>query len=180
MSHLPTHARRPAGLGEVCICARPAVVVFTGGRFADIGYCGAPSRRTECPVVLRAAPPQPLPAPPGAPGRGAWPRVHRVWCDRAACQFDPERSGEGTHVGPETTLAPAGAGRVELRLVEPVPGGPVGVALLVTAAELDARGAFVEVTAGVDLTVPEATKLAELLVEHAEHVEQAERFGGVR
>ena len=110
----------------------------------------------------------------GCPRAGAWPRVHRVWCDRSACQLDPEHSGEGTHVGPETTLVTREPGqRVELRLAETVPGGPVGVALLVTAAELDARGAFVEVTAGVDLTAREATKLAELLVEQAERADTA-------
>jgi hypothetical protein len=32
--------RRPAQPGELCTCGRPAVVVYTGGSFPDVGDCG--------------------------------------------------------------------------------------------------------------------------------------------
>jgi len=41
-THVAAISERPAEPGEVCTCGRPAVKVFTGGRFGDTGYCGLP------------------------------------------------------------------------------------------------------------------------------------------
>jgi hypothetical protein len=45
-------SQRPAEPGEVCTCGRSAVVVFTGGRYGDTGWCGLPdggNRSGPCP-----------------------------------------------------------------------------------------------------------------------------------
>ena len=46
------YSERPAEPGELCTCGRRAVVVYLGGAFGPIGYCGigdGGSRQEPCP-----------------------------------------------------------------------------------------------------------------------------------